>query len=540
MERNPQEIAALFSELADRVAFAGESPFKVRAYREAGHRIAMGELDLSRPGELERTHGIGEKIAAKIRLLLRGEDLPSLVRLRAEQPQELSALLRLPGVGPSTARRLWAAGIGSVAQLQASMDGGMVPAAVTKGQREQILRAFAERRLGVPLPDLLAATAALRTQIYGIEPAGGLRLLDPTVQSPRWIAPASARNRSAWASLEPWTLPGGFTLQEESVQFVEERVFGALLLLQTGPASFALEMGQVLAGRGLQLHAQGGLTRGEEVVACPTEEEVFALAGTAPVPPPLRGLSPIDRERAPRAVLGDLHTHSNWSDGGSDIRAMAMAALARGYRYLAVTDHSQGLKVARGLTPERYRAQRLEIEALRRELPQGFTLLQGCEVDIHPDGSLDLPDDLLAELDVVIASVHGQFEQGREEATARLVRAMHHPLVTALGHPGARKLGLRPPLAADWPSVFAAAAGTGTALELNASPRRLDLDYRWLREAGAGPGLSFLIDTDAHAPEELDHMPLGIAQAQKAGLSAEQIRNAGPVEGVLRRKNGRG
>jgi DNA polymerase (family 10) len=237
-------------------------------------------------------------------------------------------------------------------------------------------------------------------------------------------------------------------------------------------------------------------------------------------------------------VQGDLHTHSNWSDGAQDIATMAAAAVARGYRYLAVTDHSQGLTVANGLTPERYRRQREEIRAVQRTLPAGFSLLQGCEVDIHPDGSLDLPDDLLRELDVVIASVHGQFDQGAEQVTARLLQALRHPLVTAIGHPGARKLGVRPAIAADWPRVFAAARAEGTALELNASPRRLDLDYRWLGEDGVR-GLSFVIDTDAHSTEELAYMPLGIAQAQKAGIAAKDVRNAGPVEQVLQRKRQR-
>jgi DNA polymerase (family 10) len=201
-----------------------------------------------------------------------------------------------------------------------------------------------------------------------------------------------------------------------------------------------------------------------------------------------------------------------------------------------VTDHSQGLKVAHGLTPERFRSQREEIEALRRELPDGFTLLQGCEVDIHSDGSLDLPDDLLAELDLVIAAVHNHFDQGTEAVTARLLRAIRHPLVTAIGHPGSRKLGERPPLAADWPRVFAAARDAGTALELSASPRRLDLDYRWLGTRDSAD-IHFVVDTDAHSAFELSYMPFGIAQAQKAGIESGQVLNAGPVEDVTRSRS---
>ena len=532
-----QEIAALLQELADRLAFAGESAWKVRAYREAAERIVDGMVDLRRPQALEEAPGIGGKIAGKVRGMLAGEVPGSLLRLRAEQPQELSALLRLPGIGPSTARKLFGAGIGTVRALEEQLLAGAALPAISQGQRRHLLRAFAERRLGVPLPELLAATARLAQRVPGIEPAGALRRLDPTVPVPAWLAPESAQGRAEWCALQPLTLPGGYVIGEESLAFAREDAFGPALLCATGPERFVQEVGEVLAAQGLRLTPEG-LWRGEERIPSPSEEEVFRHAGMEPVTPALRGIAPALRAAAPQAVQGDLHTHSNWSDGAQDIATMAAAAVARGYRYLAVTDHSQGLTVANGLTPERYRRQREEIRAVQRTLPAGFTLLQGCEVDIHPDGSLDLPDDLLRELDVVIASVHGQFDQGAEQVTARLLRAVRHPLVTAIGHPGARKLGVRPAIAADWPRVFAAVRAEGTALELNASPRRLDLDYRWLGEDGVR-GLSFVIDTDAHSTEELAYMPLGIAQAQKAGIAAKDVRNAGPVEQVLQRKRQR-
>ncbi len=526
-----QEIARLLVELADRVEFDRQSPFKARAYREAADRIAAGEVDLSRPDALEEAPGIGAKIAGKVRGLLEGQLPASLVRLRAEQPQELSALLRLPGIGPATARRLWQDGIGTVEELERRIASGEAVAGIAPAQRAHLLRAFAERQKGVPLPDLLYASHRLAQALRGVESAGELRRLDPTVAQPLWLAPECAEGRSAARGLFPLSLPGGFTLGEGSLRFVEEAALGAALLCATGPASFVAEVGEALQRRGLALTERGVLDGGT-LVPCASEEEVFRRAGMEPVPPTLRGIPPADRAAAVWDVQGELHAHSTWSDGGETIAAMAAAALGRGYRYLAVTDHSQGLAVAQGLTPERYRAQRREIEEVQRTLPEGFRLLQGCEVDIHPDGSLDLPDDLLSELDMVIASVHGQFGQSQELATARLVRAIRHPLVTAIGHPGARKLGVRPPIAANWPEVLQAARESGTALELNASPRRLDLDYRWLE--GTRAGLRFVIDTDAHSAEELAYMPLGIAQAQKAGIAAQDVLNAGPVEGVLR------
>ena len=529
-----REIAAWLHELADRVAFAGESPFKVRAYREAARRLEMQALDLGSLEALEATPGIGRKIAEKILRMAAGELPQGLVRRRREQPPELSWLLSLPGVGPSTARRLWAHGIGTVRALENRLCAGGELPGISPGQRRQILHAFEERRLGVPLPDLLALTEELRRSMPGVAPLGALRRLDPTVRRPRWLAADGDEGRRAWRALLPLVLQGTWPVEEDQMVFVPDEARGAALLWHTGPADFVAEVREALGRRGLRLTAEG-LWDADRRVACRDEEDLFRHAGMAWVAPPLRALGQGAREAALRSVQGDLHTHSNWSDGLEEIEAMASAAVRRGYAYLAVTDHSQGLKVARGLTPERFREQRQEIERLRRRLPDNFMLLQGCEVDIHPDGTLDLPDDLLEELDLVIASVHNQFDQDVLTATARLVRAIEHPLVTALGHPGARKLGERPPIAADWSKVFAAAAATETALELSASPRRLDLDYRWL-EGHLHDGLCFVIDTDAHSVHELDYMPLGIAQAQKAGITDRQVVNAGPWR-QLRRRN---
>jgi len=527
-----REVADWLHELADRVAFAGDNPFKVRAYREAARRVALGLLDVNDAGALEAAPGIGPKIAAKIAAMARGEIPPSLVRLRREGPPELSALLRLPGVGPSTARRLWTAGIGTLAGLQQAVAVGRDLPGVSPPQRRQLERAFAERAQGVPLLELLALTQDLREAIPGLSPAGGLRRLDPVVPSPRWVAPARDASRRAWQEMQPLRLSAGWTVSPDALVFVPEESLGALLLWHTGPEPFLREVGEALSAQGLHL-TQRGLLAGDAAVPCPDEAEIFRCAGLRFVPPTLRGLPPSVRAAVPVAVQGDLHTHSTWSDGLEDMASMARAALARGYHYLAITDHSQGLKVAHGLTPERFRAQRQEIDEVRGRLPEGFALLQGCEVDIEADGSLDLPDDLLKELDVVIASVHHHFDQSVEVSTRRLVRAIRHPLVTAIGHPGARKLGERPPIAADWTAVFAAARDTGTALELNGSPLRLDLDPQWL--AGEVQGLAFVIDTDAHSSRELDYMQLGLAQAQKAGIRTEQVLNAGPLDALRQR-----
>lgn len=541
MERTRGEIAELLLELADRVAFAGEKEFKARAYREAARRVQEGTVDLSQPGSISQAPGIGPATAHKILELMHGGEPEALTSLRGEQPEDLCAILDLPGIGPSAARRLFASGIGRMAEIERRAAAGEELPGLSASQRAHVLRALIERRRGIPLPVLLRATEALSSAFAGLEPAGALRRLDPVVAEPLWLAPGTARNRRMVDEALPRTLPGAFSLPRDCVRLVDEAVLGPCLLLGTGPGDFAEEVSVALRERGYGISEAGvHRVRDGAAVACPREEDVFALAGMDPVPPPLREIQRDLRAGAVREVWGDLHTHSSWSDGQADIETMVREALALGRRYLAVTDHSQGLKVANGLSPERLRAQRREITDLRRRLPQGFTLLQGCEVDIHPDGSLDLPDEALRELDIVIASVHGHFDQPTDVTTARLVRALMHPLVTVLGHPGARKLGRRPPIEANWDRVLQVAVESGTALEMSASPRRLDLDFQLVRSSRHKDLAWFVVDTDAHSVDELSLMPLGIAQAQKAGVPAEHLLNAGPVERVLDFKRTRG
>lgn len=530
--RSPAEVAGLLHELADRVTFAGQSPFKARAYREAAERILSGDVDLSHPETFENVRGIGAKIAGKLREMASGEDTSTLARLRQEQPPELTDILALPGIGPAAARKLWEAGIGRVSEIERRVIAGEPLPGISRTQLQHLMRAVSVRREGIPLIDLLRATEVLADRMPGMASAGELRRLDPVVARPLWLVPDTEANRRIWAELQPWVLPGAFAIPQESVRFVPHEAFGLALLLETGPEEFIQEVDRALQARGVR-RVDRELFSGTEIKECATETDVLRLGGLPDVPPQLRGIPAALRPLAPRQAFGDLHVHSNWSDGTADIETMTRAAVQMGYRYLAITDHSQGLTIANGLSPERLRAQRREIERLRPLLPEGFRLLQGSEVDIHPDGSLDLPDDVLAQLDVVIASVHGDFEQGVEETTARLVRAIAHPLVTVLGHPGARKLGRRPPIQADWERVFAAAAETGTALEMSASPRRLDLDYRSVRDSVLRPRLRFVVDTDAHSPQELSHMGLGLAQAQKAELTVDQVLNCGPLEGFL-------
>jgi DNA polymerase (family 10) len=275
-------------------------------------------------------------------------------------------------------------------------------------------------------------------------------------------------------------------------------------------------------------------------IAGETEADVYEAVGCSWIPPEIReGRGEIELAAAGRLptlidagdLRADLHTHSNWSDGRHSIAAMAAAARERGYQYIALTDHTQSLTIAQGLTPERFRARASEIDAVNAG-GAGATVLSGAEVDILPDGSLDLPDDCLASLEVVVASVHTALDQPRDEITQRVLRALQSPHVDVLAHPTSRRLDRRGETRLDIGAVIAEAVRTGTALEINSSPYRIDLNDSWARQAGEA-GALLAIDNDAHYPAEYDYRRYGLAIARRAGLVRNQVLNTRDPEGLL-------
>lgn len=528
------ELAWTFEELSARAAFAGENPWKVRAYAEVARRLQEGSIDLSRPDRFTDLPGIGRNIARKLQDLLAGRPLSSLERLRREQPPGLLALLSLPGIGPKTARSLWEAGIGDLEDLRARIALGLPLPGLSARQREEVRTALALRQQGIPLAELLPFHRLVLDVLEPpVEAAGGFRRIDPVVRDPCWVAIDSPRNRARQKEMPP-TLPSGYRLPADWLRLTAADRFGAALVWATGPPTFISDLAARCAAQGLRLQPDG-LYQGSRLLPTPREQDVFAAAGVPFLPPHRRSLASLTAPPTPWQVRGDLHCHSRWSDGRDEIAAMVAKACSLGYQYLAITDHTAGLKVAHGLTAEDFAAQRAEIEGLRPSLPPGFQLLQGAEVNILADGELDAPDGLLAQLDVVIASVHTDLQQGVEEATARLIRAVCHPLVSILGHPSARKLGRRPPLPADWERVAQAAIDSGTVLEMSASPRRFDLDRETVAQLSRRSSLRVAVNTDAHATYELDYMPLGLAQAEVAGLEPRQILNLQPLDAISAR-----
>jgi DNA polymerase (family 10) len=316
--------------------------------------------------------------------------------------------------------------------------------------------------------------------------------------------------------------------------------YGSLLQYFTGSKAHNVALRGLAQSQGLSL-SEYGFRRGEEEIICAEEEEVYGTLGLPWIPPELRedrgeieaaqgGTLPKLVELAD--IQGDLHIHTHWSDGAASLAQMAEAARARGYRYTVISDHSQGLGVARGLTAEQLREQRAEIDRLNKEFSD-FRLLQGAEVEIKADGSLDFPDETLAKLDVVIASLHSGLRQERERITARLISAMRNPHVDIIGHPLGRIIGQREESAIDIDAVLEAAAETGTIMEVNAIPARLDLDDVHIRRA-VEMGVKLAINSDAHNAESLAVMAYGVATARRGWAEASDVVNTLPLDELLK------
>jgi DNA polymerase (family 10) len=317
--------------------------------------------------------------------------------------------------------------------------------------------------------------------------------------------------------------------------------FGAAWQYFTGSQAHNVQLrGRALQMGKLKINEYGVYTDDGRRIAGETEESVYAAVGCAWIPPELREGSG-EIELAATSLIpalvqigdlrGDLHTHSNWSDGRNEIAVMARAARERGYAYIALTDHTQSLTIAQGLTPERFRARAVEIAAVNAQ-PGMARVLSGAEVDILPDGSLDLPDDCLASLDLVVASVHTALDQPKDEITARVLRALRSQHVDVLAHPTSRRLDRRGETRVDIDAVIAEAARTGTALEINSSPFRLDLNDSWARKAREA-GALLAIDNDAHYPAEYEYVRYGCAIGRRAGLTPDRVLNTRDADGVL-------
>ncbi len=550
-------LAALMERIADLLAIRGEASYRVQAYRRAAQTLARLEEDIRvlwREGRLESLPHIGPALAKKIDEVLRTGSLEYLERLEHEVPPGLLDLLDLPGLGPARVGLLWRQlGITSVDDLAQAFAEGRVRGIKGLGPKTlaQIQAALAQRGPARWLLDVarevaraLAEDAVARGWAQRAQPTGAVR---------RWVEAPPRVDVLALPAVgvlpEAWLAhPVLRALEAQTEAYAEYTTwFGPRVRVWWAPSD--ARWGYALVRTtGSEAHWRALVAQGGEPwpasAPLPTEAAVYAALGL-PVPPPEwreAALTPVLRtwpEHLADVVPWDaarraeLHSHSTWSDGRVSIRAMAEAAMARGIRILAITDHSVSLRVGGGLSPERLRQQREEIRAVQEALGQGIRLLQGAEVDILPDGRLDYPDDVLASLDVVIASPHQALKQSPAEATRRLVRAVQNPYVHILGHPTGRMLPHRPGLAPDMARVIRTAVQHRVALEINANPHRLDLrsrHVRLVRELGGW----LAINTDAHHPRDLDYWPFGLAVARRGWAPHDRILNTWAPERLLR------
>jgi DNA polymerase (family 10) len=563
------EVAASLREMAAFLEM-DDVPFKPRAYEKAAQAVEA----LDRPlAEIEAEEGlegidaipaVGKGIAERIAELLRSGRMRDLERLRRKTPIDVRELLRIEGLGPKLARALHEElGVRDLRSLERACRAGRVRTVPHFGEKTErkLLRgigllagAGGRRPLGLVLP-LAREIEGRLTKLPGVAHAalaGSIRRCKETIGDLDYLVAARDPERvaRAFASMPEvahvYARGASKTLvrladgMDADLRVVPEASFGAALLYFTGSKAHNVALRSIARRRGLKLN-EYGLFRGARRLAGRTEEEVYEALDLPFVPPELReDTGEVEAARArklPRLIehgelRGDLQIQTDWTDGSASIEEMAEAARALGLEYIAVTDHTRDLAMARGCDEAKLLKQGRAIDALNAKL-RGFRVLRGAEVNIREDGSLDVADEALARLEVVGAAIHTHFHQSREQATRRVVRAIESPHVDILFHPTARSLGHREPVDLDLEAVIAAAKRTGTVLEIDAMPDRLDLPDEYVRKAVAA-GVKIAIDSDAHRPAQLAHADaFGVAVARRGWASRADVINALPVTKCL-------
>ena len=561
-EQSNGDVAAVFERIADVLELQGENAFKVRAYRNAVQTLnALPEpvATVAAEGRLDDIPGFGEAIRAKITDILKTGTTPLYERVKDQVPPGVLGLLGLPGLGTKTVRQVWQGlGVESVEALEEAARSGKLATLPGLGEKtsQKILasieraRRYGDRMLlsqALPLAETLVGQLRPRPEVERLDYAGSLRRgvetigdldlvgasRDPAATIAAFVGlPQVGRVITHGERTARVALHGGV---EVDLKLVCPGDYGALLHHFTGSRAHSIHLRKIAEARGLKIN-EYGVFRGEgEVTLGDDEDAVYELLGLPPIPISLReDQGEIEAAQAgtlPHLITeadirGDVHAHTTASDGTAGIEQMAQAARARGYEYMAITDHSQSLAIAHGLTPERLRGQIREIRRLQDAL--GIALFAGSEVDIRADGSLDFDDALLAELDFVIASAHLHNHQDEAAQTARLIRAIENPHVDLIAHPTGRLLGKRDPYPVDFDAVCAAARRTGTTLEINSSPDRLDLSDALARHA-CRQGVMLMVNTDAHAPEHYGQLRYGITVARRAWLEPADVLNTRPL-----------
>lgn len=558
------ELAALLGEISSLLEVKGDNPYRIRAYKRAAEAVQLlheDVADLAREGRLEAVKGIGKGIAAAIQEWLETGDMALRRQLLEEIPRGVLELMNLPGVGPKTAAALYRqAGIDSRQALQEALEAGRLQGVKGVGPKTQeaLRKALASGEgddrfpIGVALPLAWEMVRALRESpwVLRAEVAGSLRRhrdmvkdIDLVVASlePEKVMGEFISLPGVHEVLQHGTTKGSLRLYnglQADLRVVAPEAFASAFHHFTGSQPHHIRLRERAQRLGMRIN-EYGITRlaSGETLHPESEEALYQQLGLAYIPPELREdrgeIEAALEGRLPRLVRlgdlrGDLHAHTVWSDGRLTLEQLAQEALARGWRYVAVTDHSPSLRITGGLDAARLQKQAEAIGEIRARFPE-LVILTGIEVDILADGSLDLPDHVLARLDVVVASVHTRFQQDRATMTRRILKAIENPHVDIIGHPTGRILGRRPPFEVDMEAIIEAAVRTRTALEINSSPERLDLKDEHVRMAMEA-GTLLAINSDMHQPVDFDNLALGVAVARRGWATPDAVVNTWDVE----------
>lgn len=564
------EISSIFNQIADLLEIQGANPFRVRAYRRAALNIESltGNIEtIARQGTTRSIPGVGEDLARKIDEFLRTGGIEFHEQLKKEVPPGLAKIVEIPSVGPKTAKEIYDRfQVQTIEELEALCKTDKLLSVPGFKQKtiDNILRGIDvyRRRRG---NYLLGRTVPIATQLCDylerhadrVAYTGSLRRMKEIVHDVDILAASShpAETMKAFLNM-PFieaVLAQGATKASVRVQddlqvdlrVIDPKSWGAAMHYFTGSKAHNIRMRERAIKQGLKLNEYGLFDANDKMVGGAAEEEIFEKLGLPYIPPVLREdlgeMEAAAQGKLPKIVeigdiQGDLHMHTSWSDGKYTTEEMVEAARKRGYRYVAITDHSKSLGVAGGLSDGDLIKHTEECRALDAKYPD-IRVLAGTEVDVRQDGTLDYSDELLAKLDFVVASVHSGFKQDRATLTMRVIRAMQNPHVRVIGHPTGRLLGDRDPYDLDVGEVMKEAARTRTCLEVNSNFHRLDLNDAHCRKA-RDMGVHVIISTDSHNYDDLLNLPYGVATAQRGWIEKERVLNARPVEEMLSFKRG--
>jgi DNA polymerase (family 10) len=571
------QIAAIFNELADLLEIEGANPFRIRAYRNASRVIGNWPRNLAEASEEEghipKLPGVGADLTEKIEEISATGNLKALNEVRKRVPRGLLQLIKVPGVGPKRARLLFEkSGIRSTRELERAAKIGRIRELPGFGQKveENILQGLRARASGMeklqarikyaeaeqivaPLMKYLKMKhLRLLRGLTQIDVAGSYRRKQETVgdldivstdQNPEALIEHFIRYGEVARVLSQGTTRSTVLLRsgvQVDLRVVEKQSYGAALHYFTGSKAHNIAIRKIALQKGLKIN-EYGVFKGEKQIAGRTEAEVYAKAGLPYIEPELRenrGEIEAARDgRLPKLVTldqirGDLHAHTNATDGRSDLETMVLAAKAQGYEYFAITDHTQRLKMAHGQDPKRVRQQIKKIDRLNEKL-DGITILKAAEVDILEDGKLDLPDDVLEKLDLTVCSIHSRFHLSLDQQTQRVIRAMDNRYFTIFGHPSGRLIQQREPYEIDLEAIMMAARERGCYLEINAQPDRMDLTDVYCRMAKE-IGVRVAISSDSHSENDIPNMKYGVGQARRGWIEGDDVINTRSLKQLLK------